>query len=114
MLGREGCPGQRIVVQGRDRGAQDQGEKVGAYLHMLKGSRSEQAHEIRPNCIYYDYGYNKNQTHLSDSQGNEWTAGEADKIDQIQENVLTNATTHKETIVQKHFWQKLSSLGSRR
>ena len=90
---------------------------MGAYLHTLEGSRPEQAHEIRPNCIYYnyDYGDNKNQRQLSESQGNEWTtAGEVDKIDKMQENVLTNAMKHKETIVQKHFRQKLSSLGSRR
>ena len=38
----------------------------------------------------------------------------SDKIEQMQGNVLTNATKHKETIVHKRFRQKLSSSGVRR
>ena len=38
---------------------------------------------------------------------NEWTtAGEADKVEQIWGDVLTNGTKHKETIVHKLFRQK--------
>ena len=35
-------------------------------------------------------------------------------IEQIQGNVLTNATKHKETMIHKRFRQKLSSSGARR
>ena len=36
------------------------------------------------------------------------------KIEQIQGNVLTNSTKHKNTIVHERFQQKLSSPGARR
>ena len=40
------------------------------------------------------------------------TAGEVDKIEQIEGNVLSNATKHKETIVHNRFGQKLSPSGA--
>ena len=60
MLGREGRPVQRIMDQGRQRGA-GPGEKGWSLSTHLKGSRLEQAHEIRPNFhdYNYDYCYNK-------------------------------------------------------
>ena len=52
MLGREGCPVQCKQGAGkRQRGAQ----KGGSLSTHLKGSRLEQAHEIRPNVLCYNY-----------------------------------------------------------
>ena len=41
----------------RQRQALDQGKKVGVYQCTFKGSRPEQAHEIWPNCLYYNHDY---------------------------------------------------------
>ena len=55
-LGREGRPVQSKQGAGkRQRGAGR--EKGGSLSIHLKGSRLEQAHEIRPNVLCYNYGY---------------------------------------------------------
>ena len=41
----------------RQRQAWDQGKKAGVYQCTIKGSRPEQAHEIWPNCLYYNHDY---------------------------------------------------------
>ena len=58
MLGREGRPLQSKQGAGkRQRGAGRPGEKGWSFSTHLKGSRLEQAHEIKPNCLGYNYDY---------------------------------------------------------
>ena len=53
---REGRPVQSKQGAGKrkGRGAREKGWNLSTYL---KGSRLEQAHEIRPNCLGYNYDY---------------------------------------------------------
>ena len=53
MLGREGHPVQCKQGAGKRQGGAGPGENG----ELLKSSRLEQAHEIRPNCLYYNYDY---------------------------------------------------------
>ena len=55
-LGREGRPVQSKQGAGKRKGhgAREKGWNLSTYL---KGSRLEQAHEIRPNCLGYNYDY---------------------------------------------------------
>ena len=57
MLGREGRPVHSKRGAGKRQMGAGPGGKGGSLSTHLKGSKLEQAHEIKPNCLDYKYDY---------------------------------------------------------